>query len=459
MNHNWSFMKPLAFLIAVSGLALAQDQAKEHVLFAHDEVHEFHLRFEQPDWYQQMWTNFTANGEDVPYIEASFEWRDVKFAKVGVRIKGNSTARVNSIKKPFRIKFNEFTKGQKIDGIGSVNLNNCNLDPSMARELPYFELAKAAGLKAPRMNYAALYINSEFYGLYFLGEVINDDYIKDHFVKDEEEGWLYKGDIGSTFEDKGDDKAPYKATYEKKTYEDEDDWSDLINLIAVLNRTPESELAAEIEKVLDIDSFLTAMVLDNLTVNLDNYLGMSQNYYVYRRPTDNKFEWLVWDPSLAFGAFSGGMNTAQLKTLVLDWPGGTGVGGALPPGGPGGPGGARSAARPLATKLWAIPAIKARYIEIYRRLASEVYDADAIITRMNTLRDLIRPYVERDPNKLHTIEQFENAMTVEAAAPVPGIPGPGFPGAAAPRGGSAPALEPFLKERIASVKAQLAELP
>ena len=427
----------------------AQDQAKEHTLFARDEVHEMHLTFTQSDWYQQMLTNFNSYSEDAPYIEGSFRWRDVTFEKVGVRIKGNSTARVNSIKKPFRIKFNEFTKGQKIDGIGSINLNNCNMDPSMAREIPYFELARTAGLKAPRMNYAALYVNNVFYGLYILGEVINDDFIDQHFVKDQRRGWLYKGDIGSTFEDKGDDKSAYNTTYEKKTYEDEDDWSDLINLIAVLNRTATADLPTEIEKVLDVDSFLAAMALDNLTVNLDNYIGMSQNYYIYRRPTDNKFEWLVWDPSLAFGAFSNGMSAAQLKALTIEYMGNTQT--TTGPGGQGSPGG-RSGARPLLTKLLAVPEFKTRYLAIYRRLATEVYDAEALITRFNTLRALIRPYVELDPNKLHTLTQFDNAMTVESTATIQG-PGQGGPGG--PGGGNVPAVEPFLRERIASVKSQL----
>ncbi|MBS1824614.1 MAG: CotH kinase family protein [Acidobacteria bacterium] len=418
----------LTLMLTAAATLPAQDQAKEHTLFARDEVHELHLTFTQSDWYQQMLTNFNTYTEDAPYIEGSFRWRDITFEKVGVRIKGNSTARVNSIKKPFRIKFNEFTKGQKIEGIGSINLNNSNMDPSMAREIPYFELARTAGLKAPRMNYAALYVNNEFYGLYLLGEVINDDFIDQHFVKDQRKGWLYKGDIGSTFEDKGDDKSAYNTTYEKKTYEDEDDWSDLINLIAILNRTATADLPAAIENVLDVDSFLAAMALDNLTVNLDNYIGMSQNYYIYRRPTDNKFEWLVWDPSLAFGAFSNGMSTAQLKALTIEYTGGTG---------------GRSGARPLLTKLMAIPEFKARYLAIYRRLATEVYDAEALVQRFNTLRALIRPYVERDPNKLHTLQQFDNAMTVESTTA--NRQGPG----------NAPAVEPFLRDRITSVKSQL----
>jgi hypothetical protein len=459
-------MRKIWFVALAASALGAQSLPETHPLFARDEVHEFHLRFAQSDWYPQLLSNFNQNSEDVPYIEASFRWRDVAFDKVGVRIKGNSTARVNSLKKPLRIKFNEFTKGQKIEGIGSINLNNMNMDPSMVRESPYFDMARAAGMKAPRMNYAALYINNEFWGLYYLCEVINDDYLKHHFVKEQRDGWLYKGDIGSTFEDLGDDKSPYKRTFEKKTHEDEDDWSDLVALVAALNRTPKEQLAAELEKVLDIDSFLTALALDNMTVNLDSYVGMAQNFYIYRRPADNRFEWLVWDPSLAFGAFSGGLNTEQLKTLPLEWvttgrgPGGggppPGIGpGAPPPGlpppGGGGPG-FGSQARPLATKLWEVPEIKARYTRIYRKLVEEVFHVDKILARMNTLRTMIRPWVERDPNKLNTLEQFDAAMTQEAAAPAPG--GPGFgPGGAAP----APALDPFLKARLESVKQQLAE--
>lgn len=464
--------KSILWLALAAGPLAAQDLPATHPLFERDEVHEMHLRFAQSDWYQQLLNNFNENEEDIPYIEASFEWRDIRFEKVGVRIKGNSTARVNSLKKPFRIKFNEFTKGQKIEGIGSINLNNMNMDPSMVRESPYFDLARAAGLKAPRMNYAALYINNELWGLYYLGEVINDDFIKHHFVKEQRDGWLYKGDIGSTFEDKGDDKAAYQATFEKKTYEDEDDWSDLIALVAKLNRTPSDQLAAEMEKVLDMESFLTALALDNMTVNLDSYVGMSQNFYIYRRPTDNRFEWLVWDPSLAFGAFSGGLSSDQLKALTLEWVttgGGIGGGGApppgvgpgLPPGGPAPPG-FGSAARPLATKLLAIPEIKTRYTQIYRRLVEQVFHVDNILARMTALRSMIRPWVERDPNKLNTLEQFDGAMTQETTVTPPdGGPGlpPGAPGGRGGPGGAAPALDPFLKARYESVRQQLAERP
>jgi len=100
-------------LTLVAGLS-AQNAPTPHPFFERDEVHEIHLSFAQSDWYNQLLKNFNENAQDVPYIEASFQWRDVRFEKVGVRLKGDSTVRVNSVKKPFRVKFNEFVKGQKI---------------------------------------------------------------------------------------------------------------------------------------------------------------------------------------------------------------------------------------------------------------------------------------------------------------------------------------------------------
>lgn len=421
---------------------------ESHVLFQGDTVHEIWINFQQPDWYEQLLANFNGNEDDVPYIEASFQWNEFVFDKVGVRIKGNSTARVNSMKKPFRIKFNEYTKGQKINGIGSINLNNVNGDASMVREKMYFELARQIGIKAPRMNWAALYVNGQYWGLYLMGEIINDDFLKNHFVKEERDGWLYKANIGSSFEDWGTDKDRYKQVWEKKTYEDEDDWSDLMNLATVLNQTPADQLEAKINEVLDVDSFLTALALDNITVNLDSYVVMTQNFYVYRRPTDNKFEWLVWDPSLAFGSFPGGVTAAQMPTLPLEYTGAMGGGGGF-----GGGGATATVSRPLAQKLWAVPSIKARYREIYKRIALEVFNTDNILARMSYMQSVVRPWVDGATYKLTTLAQFDAALTTGTVATTPGVPGQG-PGAGGGMGGG-PAIKPLIEGRKTFVMQQL----
>ena len=76
--------------------------------------------------------------------------------------------------------------------------------------------------------------------------------------------------------------------------------------------------------------------------------------------------------------------------------------------GGGGIGGA-SVTRPIATKLWQVPAYKERYREIYRNLVEKQMVPATLVARMNALRTLIRPSVEKDTQKLVTQAQFDAA--------------------------------------------------
>lgn len=477
------------FLLLAPGLA-AQQPPPPHWAFSQDQVHEIKLTFSQPDWWEQLTRNFEDNDDDVPYIQADIEWGPYKMANVGARFKGNSSYNgATTKKKPFRIKLNEFVKGQKIGGMASFNLSNGWNDPSLIRETVYYNIAGWAGFTGPRSNFAALTINGQYWGLYVLGEIVNGDFLTHHFGSGNDKGNLYKADIGANLTDLGDDPAPYKRVFEKQSNEDADDWSDLINLVAVLNRTPIEQLPEKIEPILDIDSILSGIALDNLTVNLDSYIGqLAQNYHLYRRPSDNRFVWILWDPSLAFGAFGGGGgqsaagSPASLSVLysAAQQPG---QGGQLPPGGqpptpPGGgqpptpPGGGQpptnpggqpggfggGGGRPLFTRLMEIPKYKERYGQIYRWLATEFLTTGEVTTRMKVLHDMIRPWVARDTQKLSTMEQFEKALSEDQtlnARPggTPGAPGGGGLGAVSP------GLQPFFRDRLESVRQQLAIQP
>jgi hypothetical protein len=436
---------PAALLAAIS--VLAADSPPAHRLFTEDNVHDVWIEFKQPDWWERLTTNYEADNSEPEYLEGSFRWNDVVFDRIGVRFKGNSSYNIQGKKKPFRLKLNEYVKGQKIDGQSSLGLSNLWNDPSMVREKVYYELAAKAGMPAPRANFAALHINGQYWGLYSLVEIVNDDFLKTRFP-DDDKGSLYKGDPSGTLEDKGDDEASYTSLYEKKSNEDEN-WSDLMGLVQALNRTSSEQLPDAIERVLDVDSVFTALALDNITVNLDNYIGMGHNYYLYFRPSDGKAQFLVWDPSLAFGGLSQGLTVDQMKELSLEWtrtqtgpgegplqpPEGTPPAPpATPPGGApgiprGGIGAVGGGGRPLATKLWEIPTLLARYRAIARRLNEEVVHPDEIMARMTGLRAMIAPWVATDPNKLATQEQFDKALSDDQT--MTSIGG-GFPSGGAP---------------------------
>src|ERR1043165_7393193 len=110
---------------------------------------------------------------------------------------------------------------------------------------------------------------------------------------------MYKGNLGSSFAYLGEDPVSYKSVWEKQSNEEADDSTDLIALCKMINDTPVEELRAKLEPVMDVDSVLAALALDNATVNLDSYVGMGQNFYIYRRPSDSRWVWIPWDPSLA----------------------------------------------------------------------------------------------------------------------------------------------------------------
>ncbi len=489
----------------------ATEAPPDHRLFTGDNVHEIWLTFKQTDWFEHLTKNYEADSDDPEYLEASFQWNEVGFERIGVRFKGNSSYNGADKKKPFRLKLNKYVKGQKIDGVAALNLSNFWNDPSFVREKLYYELANAAGLASPRANFAALYVNGAYWGLYSLVEIVNEDFLDTRFPKNNK-GSLYKGDPSGTMEDKGDDESVYASYYEKKTNES-DSWSDLLNLISVLNRSTSEEFATKIATVLDVDSLLTSLALDNITANLDNYIGMGHNYYLYFRPSDGKAQFLPWDPSLAFGAFSQGMTVEDLKNLKLEWtasatqsggtstapqmPGGgtppTGdtppSGGTAPDGGaaPGGNGKVQASfggARPLITKLWEVPEFLARYREIVKQLNQQVVRPDAVIARMEALRTMISPWVEKDANKLVTMDQFNKAMTEDqtvqnsfgggATMPTPpsgtdpsGTPPSGTPPSGANPGGgqqgfagngggmTVPGITAFVKARETSVNSQL----
>ncbi len=487
-------LRALAALALLAASAAAQIP-NAYPIFDQDAVHEIKLTFPNADWYDVLVANYDGVRADNPYFTAALEWGPYKFDSVGVRFKGNSSysGSATTRKRPFRIKLNEFVKGQKIDGLGSFSLGNALGDASFVREKVYYELAAKLGIKAPRSNFAALYINGEYWGLYTMTEVVNSDFLKNYFGKSEDTGNLYKGNIGATFAYLGEDAAAYKTAWEKQSNEDADDWTDLIALTKLINDTPAAELKSKLEPLMDLDSFLASMALDNATVNLDNYVGMSQNFNIYRRPSDGRWVWIPWDPSLAFGSFSGagaGTSTTELPLEYLgtgnaggggqapggQFPGGgqqppaggqqpPAGGGQFPGGGQGGqaPGGgagqgAQNQGRPLLSKLWDAPEYKERYRQIYQQLIEKVFLPDQTLARMEALRTLIRPWVEKDTKKLVTQTAFDNAMTTSATSGQAQPGGQGQQGGGGLQGGG-PALQPLVEGRTAWIKTQLAASP
>lgn len=416
----------LALLACLPGGARGALPPPEHPLFSEDAVHEIHLTFHQADWWDLLVENF--EGQDDPiYLPAEFDWADVHYDSIGVRFKGNSSYfAYPGVKKSFKLDIDEYVEGQEIHGLDKVNLNNAFMDPSFVREPCCYELCEATGLATVRTNYAALYINGTYWGLYVLVEQVDQEFLASRFGPTED-GNLWKGDPKGTLEYLGPQEELYYDFYELENHEEENDWSALVRLADGLNNTPTYQLIDSLHAQMDVNSALAMLAVDLLTVNLDSYLGRCCNYYVYQRTLDGRMTFINWDVNEAWGVFNQwGYSVTQLEQLSPFW--------SDPRYGED---------RPLGEVLWPIPEYESIYVGHLKKLMATAADPDTLLARMEVLRDLIRPYVYADPNKMFSNSEFEAALTsdIQMGGPPPGriIPG----------------LDPFIRARHSYLLGQI----
>ena len=388
------FVSLLLLISCAPTMALAALVPPDHGLFTEDAVHEIHLTFHQADWWNLLRLNFEGL-EDPLYLPAEFDWEAVHFDSIGVRFKGNSSYNAYpGVKKSFKLDIDEYVTDQEIEGLDKLNLNNGFLDPTFVRETGAYEMCAAIGLPASRTNYAALYINGDYWGLYTLVEQFDQQFIESRFGASEE-GNLWKGEPYGSLEYLGPDQASYYNSYELKTNEEENDWSSLVEFVDRLNNTPLASLPDSLHNLVDVSSALAMLAIDIFTVNLDSYIGRCANYYFYHRDLDSRMIFAKWDLNEAWGVFNmWNYSMTQLMQLNPFW---------LNP--------QPGEERPLAERLWQVSAYEDIYIGHIQRLMAGAAQPDRLIARMEELRDLIRPYVLMDTNKMFSDAQFENSMT------------------------------------------------
>ena len=180
----------------------------------------------------------------------------------------------------------------------------------------------------------------------------------------------------------------YDAFYE---VDDPSVWKKLINLIKVLNKTPE-----KIESVLDVDQTLWMLALNNVIVNLDSYNGsLSHNYYLWFDTTGMAHP-LIWDLNMSFGGWRRNFSFEEMKddeliqyqTLSeIDNP-----------------------KRPLISKLLKNAYYRKIYLAHLRTINNEWLKSGKLIARAKALTKDIDPWVKLDSLKLYSYADFQNGL-------------------------------------------------
>ncbi len=384
--------------------------AAAQTIFDIDTILQVRVYFESDNW-EHILDSLKQQGDD-ERVTGDVVVNGVRYPDCGIRYKGNSSyfnvRKSGSSKLPFNIKTDHIHDDQAMPGgYEKLKLSNVFRDPSFLREVLSYEIARKY-MPAPRANYAQLWVNDRYLGLYNATEDIDNEFLDEYFGYND--GIMFKCDPDWSHEapddcpegDKaslmylGDDKDCYKGLYEKET---DDGWSELIELARILNHEPE-----RLEEVLDIDQTLWMLAFDNVMVNLDSYIGrLCHNYYLYR-DTFNVFHPLIWDMNLSLGGFrytglDKTLSNEEMQTMspFIHYK-------------------QKNPKRPLIVELLRNDLYRKIYVAHIKTIVEENFTDSLFLKRALEVQAMIDPLVKSDSNKLYTYEAFRQNLHQTAKA-------------------------------------------
>jgi spore coat protein CotH len=288
-------------LLILSSLSFAYSQIGDK-LFDDTMVHEIRLNSSNSSIYNELISNhdsylFSGGEKNYSEVEISIDGTTLTDS-VGLRMKGETSfTEATGEKKPFKIDINEFSEDQEYDGLKKFNLHNAQADASMLRDKLSYDLFREMGMNAPRVSFAKVYLNDEYWGLYSVVEQVDKTYVKEYFGN--KDGNLYKSlSSGAVDFD----------NMELKTNETENDFSNLDLLKDKIENTTDALFEDTLREYMNVDDYLTSLAIDVLILDVDKYWQVGKNFYLYDNTSTGKFEWIPWDYNLAMNYFFDGFS-------------------------------------------------------------------------------------------------------------------------------------------------------
>ncbi len=373
-----------------------------------DVVRQINVTVKQQNW-RSLLDSLRKNGDD--YLVGTANIDGQTYTNVGIKYRGSRSFKVGAKRNPLHIKLNFIDKNQGHQGYKSIKLSNSLRDPSMVREVLGFEIARKY-MPAPKANYAQVYINKEYYGLFANIEQIGAEFLTSHFGDSDGSFFKCSPDLKSIAGDGckknvfaalmyEDDAACYLNNYELVS---ENGWDDLIQLTKTLAQNPDN-----IDRILNVDRTLWMLAFNNVLVNLSSYSGrQSQNFYLYQ-DSMGRFTPIIWDLNLAFGSYKSAVVGSDLRLkqlqeldplLHLD-----------------------NEYKPLISQLLQQEEYQKIYLSHVRTILYDNFVNGNYLDRAEALQELIQVPFINDPNRKYALDDFKKSLksTVGQRSRIPGI--------------------------------------
>lgn len=428
----------LVLLLVLTGVLMAFGQSSdssggttmgyEDKLFDTSSVHKINIVMDD-------WDNFISNATSEEYYTCTLEIDGETYKNVAIRGKGNTSltkvASYGNDRYSFKVEFDRYDSSVTYHGLDKLCLNNIIQDNTYMKDYLCYRLMAEMGVASPLCSYVYVSVNGSDWGLYLAVEGIEESFLQRNYGSDY--GELYKPDSqsmgggrgnGKGFDmddfdpaenagdkgggqpgDKGGGKDGMNSsddTLLKYIDDDPDSYSNIFdNAKTDVSKSDKKRLIAalktlsgdEPESAVDVDAVIRYFVVHNFVLNFDSYTGsMIHNYYLYE--SDGQMQMIPWDYNLAFGAFQSAGGATNLVNYPIDDPV---SGGSIED-------------RPMLAWIFQSEEYTELYHKYFAELISTVFDSGEFAQEFDSVVQMISPYVESDPTKFCTYEEFETGV-------------------------------------------------
>jgi hypothetical protein len=292
-------------------------------LFSHEYLPVYRITMQGTNW-SEAWGFLLAQLDpndkcaDRPFSEATVAFENPwtgeteHYEKVGFRIRGHDLP-AQILAQPderfgFKMSFATFMSGRRFHGQKLLNFLSSERDDSLMRQCLTYELMRDFEIPAARCNFAAVYVNDDYVGVFAHVEARNASTYLENRFPDDPSGSLYEfgdcwGDSEDVLLDLGPEIEPYVDTYQLRAGTKEADVSsDLIPFLQCAS-VPDPEFMACIEEHIDIGEWHRAIAAHLAVPDMDGWAPSSSNFLLYHygpQGAPRRFVIYPWDVDRAF---------------------------------------------------------------------------------------------------------------------------------------------------------------
>lgn len=273
--------------------------------------------------YQLLIRDFQS-GEGKTWVQADVSIDGISIDAVGLRLKGNSTLMSlknaasgnseapsimtdsfatasfdNPSSLPLLISFDRFIPGRLFQGRSELALRPVTADNTNLNEALALQLIADSGQVSQNFSWVALSVNGHPSTTRLVIENPDQQYA---YRLNLGSGVLYKSTSDNEFRYKGEDITRYLNDFDQLNAVGSMDMTPIIKLLGWLENADADEFDAGLPERVDIGSFASYVVTQELLGNLDDMAGPSRNFMLWYGLENNKFSVLNWDMNLALGA-------------------------------------------------------------------------------------------------------------------------------------------------------------